>query len=191
MTKAILFDADGVVLKRQGSFFSERFAEKYDVPTDKINSFFKNEFRQCQLDKADLKAELAKYLPEWKWQGSVEDFMSYWFEDDFHPDKEVLSEIERFRERGIKCYFASDQEKYRAAFLREKFKDQFDGYFFSYELGYSKGEPDFFKIVIEKLAFDPSEISYYDDDQKNVDCASSNGIKSFLFRKIEDIKSSS
>ena len=61
MTKAILFDADGVVLKKYKEYFvSQYFAKKYNAPADEVNAFFAKDFRTCQRGKLDLKEELAK-----------------------------------------------------------------------------------------------------------------------------------
>jgi hypothetical protein len=62
MSKVILLDADGVVLKKGVEYFSVRFAREYGAPLEEITAFFKNEFRLCQENKLDLKEELAKRL---------------------------------------------------------------------------------------------------------------------------------
>ena len=184
--KTILFDADGVTLKRQTEYFSERFAREYNVPLVEVVSFFKNEFRLCQQGKADLKEELSKKLPAWGWQKSTDDFLLYWFTTDTIPNDAVMSEVENFRRQGTKCYLVTDQEKYRAEYLRDtlNFKNRFDGCFFSCELGYSKSEPAFFATVIIQLNLPPDEIVYWDDDQKNVDAAESLGIDARFYSGI-------
>jgi len=63
MIKAILFDGDGVTLVKQG-YFSDKYAMEHGVPVEKIMPFFRNEFKTCQLGKADMKEELVKYLSE-------------------------------------------------------------------------------------------------------------------------------
>src|SRR3989344_7638248 len=119
MPKAILFDADGVVLKKYNKYFSVQFSEKYGAPIDEINEFFEGDFRACQLGKLDLKEELAKRLPNWNWPDGVDAFLEYWFTTDAIIDPEVMKEVEKIRDKGLKCYLASDQEKYRANYLAE------------------------------------------------------------------------
>ncbi|NTW75625.1 MAG: hypothetical protein HGB34_01865, partial [Candidatus Moranbacteria bacterium] len=54
--KAVLLDADGLLLKKQ-RYFSEIYSEQYGVPTESIIPFFKTRFRDCQKATADLKEE--------------------------------------------------------------------------------------------------------------------------------------
>ena len=66
MPKAILFDADGVVIKARTQYFSVRFAEQYGISAEKeMMPFFRNDMREAFVDKVDIKDSLAKYLPKW------------------------------------------------------------------------------------------------------------------------------
>lgn len=189
MIKAILFDADGVCLKQQ-PYFSLEIAKENNIPYAQIEPFYKNEFRLCQIGKADIKEELAKYLPQWKWEGSVDDFLTRWFTTDVHPDPEVLAVADEMRKRGIKCYLVSDQEKNRGEYIRTTagLGSHFDGTFFSYEVGYQKSEPQFFLEVLKMLKLEPSELVYWDDDQKNVDVAKAIGIDARFWNGLDALK---
>jgi len=174
MPKAILFDADGVVLTKQ-PYFSLEIARENNIPYDEIEPFYKNELRLCQVGKADMKEELAKYLPKWKWQGSVDEFLNRWFTADVHPDAEVLAFVDAMRAKGIPCYLASDQEKYRGEYIRTAADvgKHFDGTFFSFEVGHSKSTPQYFEKVLATLGLAPADVIFWDDDEKNVDVAKS------------------
>lgn len=189
MPKAILFDADGVVLKKQ-PYFSLEIARENDVPYEEIEPFYKNELRLCQTGKADIKEELAKYLPKWKWQGSADDFLHRWFTTDVHVDAEVLAVVDAARARGIHCFLASDQEKYRGEYIRTTagLGKHFDGTFFSYEVGHQKSDPHFFHKVLATLGLAPAEVQYWDDDQKNVDVAKGLGIDARFYTDLNDLK---
>lgn len=191
MTKAILFDADGVVLKKYKEYFvSQYFAREYKAPTDEINAFFAGDFRACQRGKLDLKEELAKYLVGWNWPNGADAFLEYWFTTDASIDPEVMKEVEKIRSTGLKCYLASDQEKYRASYIMERLdlKNKFDDYFFSYRLGCMKSEPEYFKEIFKITGLKPEEFVYFDDDQKNVDIAKSLGINAHFYTGIDDLK---
>ncbi len=148
MIKAILFDADGVTLIKQG-YLSEKLSRDFNIPLDQIMPFFRNDYRLCQEDKLDLKIILPKYLEQWKIQKSVDDFLDYWFSADTKPDKIMIEKIQTLRTNGIKCYLASDQEKYRAEYILHtlKFSEYFDKCFFSYNVGSSKSNPNFYKSI--------------------------------------------
>ena len=186
--KILLIDADGVTLKKQG-YFSEKISKEHNVPMEKMTPFYNNEFRKSQRGKADLKAELIKYLPEWNWTKTVDEFVGYWFTTDAHPDEVVFSLIERIRASGIKVYLASDQERYRAEYMTESlnFRERLDGCFFSYKLGCKKSEPGFFDQVLKALGADPKDVIFLDDDQTNVDVAAEFGIDARLYRSTDDL----
>jgi len=186
MPKVVLWDADGVTIERS-EYFSQRFAREHGAPEAVVVVFFKGPYRLCQTGKADLKDELAKVLPSWGWQGSVDEFLAYWFAGD-KVSEPVVAQVRELQAQGVVCCLATDQEQYRAKYVREQlFKDAFDQYFFSYQLGYSKEEPAFFEAVVRQLGVSPSEVVYWDDDQKNVDAAKLAGIDARLYTKIEDL----
>lgn len=189
MIKAILFDADGVVLVKHKEYFSERFAREYNAPIEELRMFFRTEFPECQEGKRDLKEELGKRLPGWNWGKGVDAFLEYWFANDIVLDHDVFAKVQQFKDQGIDCYLATDQEKYRAEYLRKncKLDEVFTGCFFSCELGVRKDSPEFFEKVIEKLDIEPSEIAYFDDDQKNVNVAKGLGINARFYSSIEDL----
>jgi putative hydrolase of the HAD superfamily len=189
MPKVILWDADGVTLERQKEYFSQRFARGYRAPLEDVTNFFKANYRRCQAGELDLKQELAAVLPTWGWQASVDEFLAYWFSTDM-PDQAVLAKVAEFRAQGIACYLATDQEKYRAANIRETldFGKLFDRCFFSYELGVSKEEPEFFTKILAELKVQPNEVVFWDDDMKNVEAAKAVGIDARFYASIEDIR---
>ncbi len=190
MERVILIDADGVVIAGRHKYFSDRLSEEKGIPKDDILAFFKNEYGSCSRGKADIKEVILPYLQKWNWEGSVEDFLTYWFEGENQVDSALIEAIDELRSRGVKTYIVSDNEKYRAEYLMDacKLADHFDGTFFSYAIGYKKSEPEFFKTVLERL---PNEavIEYWDDDPENVDVAERCGIKSYVYRGIEEFKS--
>ncbi len=182
MTKALLFDADGVTLQKHG-YFSDKYAKEYGVPAEKITPFFKNEFALCQLGKADIKQILPKYLAQWGWEKTVDDFLDYWFKSNTVANDQVVAQVRKIRAQGTKCFVVTDQEKYRASYTRSilGFDKKFDGCFFSCELGHSKSEPEFFQAVINKLQLNPSEIAYFEDEQENVEVAKQAGIDAYFY----------
>jgi len=188
MTKAILFDADGVTLIKQG-YFSEKLSKEYNIPLEKITPFFKNDFRLCQQGKLDLKVILPEYLIAWNWKKSLEYFISYWFESDTKADIEVIQKIQNIRNNGIKCYLVSDQEQYRAEYILDNlnFKNYFDNCFFSYKIKTSKSDKEFFIKILQELRLEASELSYLDDEEKNVAVAKKLGINAHYFTNINDI----
>ena len=178
----LFLDADGVLLKKV-EYFSARFAREQAIPEESVTAFFRNEFKLCQEGKADLKNEVQKYLEEWKWVGTVDHFLEHWFSSDVHVNIQLGPDIMTLRKRGVRCYLVSNQEKYRADYVRKELAQYslVDGYFFSYEIGHRKSNPAFFGTVLREVTAQPGEVTYIDNDQASVDAAKACGINAVLY----------
>ena len=193
MKKFLLLDADGVAIEPAEQYFSVWYAEKYNVPKELFASFFKNEYRECQLGNTDLKEQIEKHLNEWKWAGTVDEFLRYWFEMRRTPRTIVLEVVRGLRQKDIKCYIASNQEKYRAEYLWKEagLSADFDGAFFSYDLRAKKNNTKYWELVLSKLGNpDPSEVEFWDDDKENIEVAKSVGIDAHFFTTVEEFNTS-
>src|SRR3989344_1969074 len=166
--KAVLFDIDGIVITGRKHLFSHRLSQEYNIPVKKVEEFFLNDFKKCSFGRADLKEKIAPFLAKWNWQGSVEDLLKYWFTSESTVDKEVIKIINDLRSKGLKCYMATRQEKYRLQYLLETIglKNYFDDVFCTCNIGYEKWQPEFFASVFKKLRVKPQEVMFFDDSQR-------------------------
>jgi putative hydrolase of the HAD superfamily len=116
--------------------------------------------------------------------------LEYWFSGDVELDEEVLAVAQTLRQKGIECYLATDQEKYRKEYLMQRLEGTLDGFWFSCDLGCSKDKPEFFKEILAQWEdrFKPEDIAYWDDDQKNVAVAKALGIDAHFYTTLEDFK---
>lgn len=186
MIKAILFDADGVLLKAQ-RYFADVAAEKYNLPLEKITPFFQGPFQKCQTGEADIKEILPPYLSAFQWPKSLDEYLTEWFQNGTQIDEPVLRYVEDLRSKGIKCYLATDQEKYRAEYIKNDLGllAKLDGLFFSCDLKSTKSDAKFFNQIIERLGIEPNYIIYFDDDMENVEVAQSVGINAHFFENVD------
>ncbi len=129
MIKVVLFDVDGVLAT--GKPFSQHLAHDYGITQEMVVPFFRGRFLECLVGNANLKQELIEYLGQWGWQGTVDEFVDYWFRSEHCIDEPLVHEVQQLRQRGIRCYIATNQEKYRTAYLLEEmgFANAFDGIF--------------------------------------------------------------
>ena len=189
--QAILFDADGVALKKRDKFFSERFAEDFQKPEakDKIVDFLQGDYKKIRLGQAGLKEEVGKRMKDWGWEKSVEELLQYWFEYENEKNEQVLALVNSLRTNGIKCYLASDHSKYRAQDLMDNvFNDQFDGGFFSCDLKTTKADLKFYDKISADLEISPRRIFFVDDEEENVEAARKAGITAYYYQNFADFK---
>jgi len=148
MIKAVLFDADGVIVKAHP--FTFELESQFKIPRAKTQSFFAERFLYCLIGQADLKEEVKKYLDSWNWKETVEELLLFWFNSENIVDQRIVNTIQELKESGLKVCLASNQEKYRSDFLLNKmgFKDLFDYTYFSWSIGYIKSNPLFLKKLL-------------------------------------------
>lgn len=188
MIEAMIFDADGMVLQNKTDIFSNRLHQEYQVPLEKILPFFKNEFQKCLVGEADLKQELQKYIPLWNWEGSVDALLQFWLEHESEVDQNIIHSIENLQSKGIPCYLATNNEKYRTHFLSENLhlQNYFQKIFSSSTLGYKKPQPEFWACILKELSpLEKKDILVWDDDIKNVLSARDFGFQAEQYMDFE------
>jgi FMN phosphatase YigB (HAD superfamily) len=174
MVRCILFDNDGVVNART-EFFSVWYSREFHVPHERMEPFFAGPFQLCSIGKADLKEELSRVLLSWDWAGSVDDFLSLWFQKEVVIDTHILELVLQLKKQGVVCCMITDHETHRLKFLRETvFKGTFDHIYCSAEIGRKKSDPDFFAYVKADVEgrFHSTDILAIDDEEQNIVSAS-------------------
>lgn len=191
--KLILFDADGVLTLPE-ELFSVVYTRSHGLDIKPFKRFFQNEWQDFVIGKRDLK-DYIKSNPElWQWSGTPDSLLDYWFSSEDIKNDEMIECVKSIRSNGTPCYLATEQEKYRGEYMRNTmFKDLFDGYFITAEVGYKKSQPDFFDHIVYKLRSkhkieSPSDILFFDDSQSKVDAAKSVDISAHLFTGVADFK---
>lgn len=190
MLKTLLFDVDGVLVI--GEHWHKALERTHGITSDQLTPFFRGPFQACLVGKADLKVELASFLPCVGWPYSVDAFIDYWFRQDaLTLNDPLLQIIQPVRQSGIKCYLATQQERYRTNYiLREMgFSALFDGMFSSVDAGYMKNDPRFFANIITTLDDCPAEnILFWDDTPVNVDTARRTGMVAEIYTGFADFQ---
>jgi len=183
----VVLDVDGVVVARP-KVFSVRWSEKNNVPIEKILEFIKGDFQRCLVGQGDLKEVLPKWLKYWGTNEDVEKVMEFWFSGEAEVNTEMMEEIEELRRHGIKCYLATNNEKYRVEYLRDKvgLASKVDGILSSADLGAKKPHREFFTKLQSMIGVsNPNEIWFWDDDEENVAGAQKAGWRARLFVGVE------
>ncbi len=163
MIKAIILDGDGVTIT--STPFSKTLSEKYGTPLEDIESFFKGPFRQTSVGKADLKEIIEPYLKKWGYPGSVDEYLKEWFEYEHKINEPLIDFAKKLRQKGVKVYLATNQEKYRAEYVLNQmgFKDIFEKTYFSCHIGATKPSTEFFQKITNDLGLEKGEILFWED----------------------------
>jgi putative hydrolase of the HAD superfamily len=104
---------------------------------------------------------------------TVIEVLTYWFRHDARLNLDLLNELARFRDAGLRVYLATNQEHLRAHYLMDTLdlSAHVDGCYYSAAIGHRKTAFDFFAIVASKVALPPSELLLIDDAEENVRAA--------------------
>ena len=182
MIRTILFDADGVLVTT-GRKFSDHLAQDLNISLEMTAPFYNGPFKECLIGKADLKEEITPFLKGWGWDGSVDEFLSLWFKVEHQLDRPLLNYIQTLREKGIRCYVATNQEKYRSEYMKEYmgFGPLFDGVFASNEIGVCKPSAEFYTYILDNVGTNADEVLFWDDTERNVIAAKEIGIDAELY----------
>ncbi len=182
MIKIFLFDVDGVLLN--GQSFTIELEREFGISYDMTQPFFKGPFKEATIGSRDMKEILEPYLKEWNWPKTTDDFIEYWFTKEHSIDQPLVDYAQTLRISGAKCYLATNQERYRTAYILERmgFANLFDGIFVSNELGVKKPDIAFFEKTHQQIpGIAKQEILFWDDSAENIAVASSYGIQAELY----------
>jgi putative hydrolase of the HAD superfamily len=193
MRPILLFDADGVMTLPE-EYFSIVYARSHGLDPATFENFFKTDWADFVTGKKDLKEHISNNPEFWQWNSDADELLKYWFEIENIQNIELIDLIKDYRSRGIKCYLATEQEKYRGEYMKNiMFPELFDGYFITAELGVKKDNPEFFIKIIDHLKLseariEPSDVFFFDDSQSKVDAANAVGINGILYKNLESVK---
>jgi putative hydrolase of the HAD superfamily len=190
MIDVVLFDVDGVLVN--GKSFSFYLERDYGITTDMASAFFRHKFVPCLIGEADLKVEISDYLQPWGWTKSVDELLDYWFTCEHIIDQSLIDYVQQLRQRDIHCYLATQQEKYRTAYLLDQmgFAHTFDGIFSSAYIGKLKDNPAFFTHILQDLhVVDGHTVLFWDDSSRNVQVARQAGLCAEVYAGFTNFQS--
>ena len=177
--QAVLFDADGV-LQQPVEDGRERLAALCGVDAGReefVRDFLSAEM-PCLRGDADMSDTIADVLKKWASPFSVEQAIET-HTKIVEANPESIEVVRALRKSGVPAYLATNQHEYRARYMSEDFgyADIFDGEFYSCRLGAMKPDPNYFHAILKSLPYQPEQLLFIDDRDRNVAAAKSVGIR--------------
>jgi putative hydrolase of the HAD superfamily len=98
--------------------------------------------------------------------------------------------IKKLKEQGYKLYLLTNitEDSYNYINNVINIDSIFDGGIYSYQEHIIKPDSNIYNLLISRFRLNKKETIFFDDKEKNVIAARKEGIKSFIFNSIEDIK---
>lgn len=188
--KNVIFDIGGVIT----NFSNLILVDYLNMPLEEIKEFTKTvyssyEWREClkgRLTHQEVIKSLSNKIPlELLNKLLLKENLKYVL-----PIKSgILEEISKIKQK-YNIYILSNLTKGTYEYLNElKIFDIFDGTVFSYECGLTKPDQDIYELLIDKYNLNKEECIFFDDANRNVEMGNKLGIKSILYKDIDDLKS--
>ena len=191
MIKTIIFDFGDVFINLDKEA-THRNLKKIDVQELPEAISAKNrEYEQGFVTSDEISEHYRTHFPQMK----KEDFLNSW--------NSILLEFPEYRFKFIKKL--AEEKDYRLILLSntnenhiehikqnvpfyEDFKDCFDAFYLSHEIGMRKPNPDIFEFVLDKHGLQPEHCLFIDDTSENVETAARLGFHTWNIQPThEDI----
>lgn len=184
----VCFDLDGVIVFRSTTF-GEYYIRKHKGSAGAMKIFFRDIYQKCLTGKMDLQTELKKNIAAFGWHGTPGGLMKQWFAIECESiNKPLLATVRALRDLGVKSVICSDQEKYRSMHLSSLVGRNFNGEYFSWEVGYLKHKRKFWDTLLSRTKKMPEQILFVDDDMRNIRTAEKAGITCVLYAGGESLE---
>lgn len=190
MSKVILFDVDGVLIRtfndKKEFLWSLHIERDLGVTGAMMRDIFSGSWSDCIRGKADTKVHVQSILAKHDMPLAAEDFIAYWHMHDSHFDPAVMACVEGLK--GCRVFMATNQDKYRAGYLKKSIGHLFEGMFTACDIGATKPEEPFYQHVEQALGIHPQNIIFFDDTAAHVEVAKQRGWNAHIYRAPEDLK---
>lgn len=195
MTRAIVFDVDGVLVHGYHARPDRR--ERWDAVLETIGinaDRFQREFiydifmKRVLIGEVPMVEALDRRLKAFGYKGSTMAVLDLWLSFDFHPNTDLLAVIRRLKAHPeVVLYLATNQDHARAQFIWQhtKLNGLFEDMFYSARLGRTKYDKKFFALAEERMI--PAEMPplFFDDTEKVLDVARKAGWETVHFTSNE------
>lgn len=176
--KAMIFDVDGVLIAGEGSSavpWQTHLERDLGLHPDILHrDFFVRHWNDIVCGSAPIEERLSSVLPEIAPHLTVEALLSYWFGQDSNVEHSLLQRLSEVKtQTKASLHLATNQEHRRANYIWETlgFNQHFAAIHYSADIGCSKPDDGFYKVIEDRLGLSGPEILFFDDQAANVESA--------------------
>lgn len=199
MTRAVLFDVDGVLINGYHSnparvrAWDKTMLADIGVDPDRLRKEFTFEtfVKKVIVGQMSFVEALDKHLPALGYKGSSMAFAHYWLHMDSELNQETVAIARTLKTCGdCRLYIATNQEHMRAMWLWGKLglSEIFDDMFYSARLGLRKPDPRYFEYIARAIGPQAEPPLFFDDTPAVVAAASKAGWEAVLFDTVDDCR---
>lgn len=201
MTRAVLFDIDGVLVHGYHSKpellqkrWDANLLEDLGIDPDAFQQKFIYDvfIKKVIVGKVGLVEALDRVLPQLGYSGPTQRVVAYWLESDSHLNIELIEVVRRLRARDdLRLYLATNQEHLRAQWLWQGLRlgELFDDMFYAARLGVAKPDAGFYAEVDRRIGPQSEPPLFFDDSPKVIAGARKAGWEAVQFDTDADCTS--
>lgn len=182
--KAIIFDFFGVISHEINPAWFYKIREEFNLSVEEYRSVCK------KVDLGEITQDDFIDFYAKKINVSFQD-LSKTLENYAKIDLEIISLIRELKDKYKTGLLSSaDANFLRSLVLKNNInlEELFDSVVISSEVKLVKPDPEIYKLSLKNLGVLPEEVIFIDDRQRNIDGAESVGIKSILYKDLNDLK---
>lgn len=190
MIKNIILDVGGVLFDDGKEKFQKILNKDIDEISKLTNIAFGKDFKECMLGKKSI----SEYIKELEGKSNFK-ALEYilnpkYYDVTFPKIKNTIDYIYKLKENGYKLYLLTNITDASYEYINSSINidELFDGGAYSFKEHLIKPDHEFYNILIKRYNLNKEETIFFDDAEKNVKAGNCIGIKSILFKSIEDIK---
>jgi putative hydrolase of the HAD superfamily len=179
--KAILFDADGVIQRPRVDYHTA-FQGLLQLGIGDAGRFIGEVWaaeRPSLSGERDFVSDLEQVLMRWNSAHLLDEVLAVW--TNIETDSAMLATIAELRAKGMICCLATNQQAHRASYMTAVLREFFDREYYSFRIGISKPDPEYFRTIAKDLGLVPSDLLFIDDYRANVEAARAVGLNAVLF----------
>lgn len=194
MIKNIILDIGGVLFDDSNKNLSNIMNKDESEIKDIAKIAFGGTFKKCLIGEMTVEEHLDN-IRKMDIDVDLKNDAIYVVDPKFYSEtfpmiKETYEYIKVLKTNGFKIYLLSNITEAAFCYINKIIDlDIFvDGGIYSYMENTRKPNKDIYELLINKYNLDKEECIFFDDKEVNVESANEYGIKSYVFKSIEDIK---